>query len=116
MDDTWRTRPCLTLRRCTSILGYSTGYFAPGHSSTTEPWLVAHHILLAHAATVKAYREEFKPTQRGSIGITLNGDMVEPWDPNDPRDVDACERKLEFSIAWFADPIYHGDYPESETD
>ena len=25
----------------------------------------------------------------------------------------ACERKLDFTIAWFADPIYRGDYPAS---
>ncbi|CAK1356985.1 Beta-glucosidase 1B [Cercospora beticola] len=98
---------------CTSILGYATGYFAPGHKSSTEPWLVGHNILLAHAAAVKVYREEFKPTQQGQIGITLNGDWVEPWDANEALDVEACERKLEFSIAWFADPVYHGDYPES---
>jgi beta-glucosidase len=41
------------------------------------------------------------------------GDWVEPWDPEDPKDVEACERKLEFAISWFADPIYHGDYPAS---
>lgn len=41
------------------------------------------------------------------------GDWTEPWDPEDPKDVEACERKLEFSIAWFADPIYHGKYPDS---
>ncbi|KAM3425199.1 hypothetical protein BST61_g7157 [Cercospora zeina] len=98
---------------CTSILGFATGYFAPGHVSSTEPWLVGHHILLAHAAAVQLYREEFKPTQQGQIGITLNGDWVEPWDADEALDVEACERKLEFSIAWFADPVYHGDYPES---
>jgi beta-glucosidase len=41
------------------------------------------------------------------------GDWVEPWDPADPADVEACERKLEFSIGWFADPVYFGRYPES---
>lgn len=25
----------------------------------------------------------------------------------------ACERKLEFAISWFADPIYFGKYPDS---
>jgi beta-glucosidase len=38
---------------------------------------------------------------------------VEPWDAADPLDVAACERKLEFSIGWFADPIYFGRYPAS---
>ncbi|GAB7353250.1 hypothetical protein MBLNU459_g3760t1 [Dothideomycetes sp. NU459] len=108
---------------CSSILGYSVGVFAPGHTSdraksavgdsSREPWQVGHNLLIAHGAAVKIYREEFKPSQGGQIGITLNGDWVEPWDPSDPRDVEACERKLEFSIAWFADPIYRGEYPAS---
>ncbi|CZT49723.1 probable beta-glucosidase [Rhynchosporium secalis] len=108
---------------CSSILGYNTGFFAPGHTSdrtksavgdsTTECWIVGHNFLIAHGAAVKIYREEFKPKNGGEIGITLNGDAVYPWDPTDPLDVEAAERKLEFSIAWFADPIYHGRYPAS---
>ncbi|KAG9880984.1 putative beta-glucosidase, partial [Aureobasidium melanogenum] len=108
---------------CSSILGYNVGAFAPGRTSdrsksavgdsSTEPWLVGHNLLIAHGAAVKIYREEFKPSQKGQIGITLNGDWVEPWDPEDPKDIEACQRKLEFSIAWFADPVYHGDYPQS---
>ncbi|GAB7366168.1 hypothetical protein MBLNU230_g7730t1 [Neophaeotheca triangularis] len=108
---------------CSSILGYSIGQFAPGHTSdreksavgdsSREPWQVGHNLLVSHGAAVKVYREEFKERDGGQIGITLNGDWVEPWDPNDPEDVEACERKLEFSIAWFADPVYKGDYPAS---
>ena len=45
--------------------------------------------------------------------ITKTGDWVEPYDTNSKDDIEACERKLEFSIAWFADPIYHGKYPDS---
>ncbi len=41
------------------------------------------------------------------------GDATYPWDPADPRDVEAAERKLEFAISWFADPIYFGHYPAS---
>lgn len=68
---------------CSSILGYSTGLFAPGHTSdrskspigdsSTEPWLVGHNFLIAHGTAVKIYREEFKPKDGGQIGITLNG-------------------------------------------
>lgn len=111
---------------CSSILGYSTGDFAPGHTSdrsrspvgdsSTEPWQVGHNCLVAHGAAVRVYREEFKAIQSGQIGITLNGDWAEPWDPEEPKDIEACERKLEFSIAWFADPIYRGDYPKSMRD
>ena len=49
----------------------------------------------------------------GEIGITLNGDYGYPWDPSNPEDVKAVERKLEFAISWFADPIYFGKYPDS---
>lgn len=41
------------------------------------------------------------------------GDWAEPWDPENPADVEACDRKIEFAISWFADPIYHGKYPDS---
>ena len=41
---------------------------------------VAHHVILSHALAVQLYRDEFKPTQGGVIGITLNGDMAIPYD------------------------------------
>lgn len=108
---------------CSSILGYGIGQFAPGRTSdrsknpegdsTTEPWIVGHNLLLAHGRAVKAYREDFKATNGGEIAIVLNGDATYPWDPTNPADVEAAERKIEFAISWFADPIYHGDYPAS---
>ena len=108
---------------CSAILGYSVGQFAPGRTSnrerndvgdsSTEPWIVGHNLLIAHGRAVKCYREEFKPTNGGEIAIVLNGDATYPWDPTDPLDVEAAERKIEFAISWFADPIYHGDYPAS---
>ena len=71
---------------CTSILGYNIGQFAPGRTSdrrknpvgdgSIEPWQVAHSILISHGAAVKVYREEFKPSHGGVIGMTLNGDWV----------------------------------------
>ncbi|KIX01985.1 uncharacterized protein Z518_07924 [Rhinocladiella mackenziei CBS 650.93] len=108
---------------CSAILGYHIGQFAPGHTSdrnkspvgdgSTEPWIVGHHILLAHATAVKIYREEFKPQCSGEIAITLNGDWAEPYDPESEADRRACDRKIEFAICWFADPVYFGHYPES---
>ena len=41
------------------------------------------------------------------------GDWAEPWDPENPKDIEGCERYEEFAISWFADPIYLGDYPAS---
>lgn len=113
---------------CSSGLGYGIGKHAPGHTSdrsvnpigdsSTEPWLAGHSLLCAHGATVKMYRDEFasRYPSKGQIGITLNGDWAYPWDSNSQADIKACERKLEFAISWFADPVYFGDYPQSMKD
>lgn len=108
---------------CSSILGYSVGQFAPGHTSnrarnpigdsSREPWIVGHNFLLAHGRAVRAYRNEFKAKNGGQIGITLNGDATYPWDPEEPKDIEAANRKIEFAISWFADPVYFGKYPDS---
>ena len=108
---------------CSAIHGYSIGCFAPGRTSdraksaegdsSTEPWIVGHNLLVAHGRAVKVFRDEFKPTNGGEIGLVINGDGGYPWDPTDPLDVEAVERRLEFWMAWYADPIYRGDYPES---
>ncbi|KAL5983314.1 hypothetical protein ACLOJK_017398 [Asimina triloba] len=45
--------------RCSS---WEAGHCAAGDSAT-EPYLVAHHLLLAHAAAVKLYRDKFQRPQ-----------------------------------------------------
>ncbi len=94
-----------------AILGYNEGVFAPGRKSNTEPYIVAHNLLRAHGKAVTLYRKEYKPTQKGKIGITNNCDWREPL-TNSKEDVEAAQRALEFFLGWFADPIYFGDYPK----
>jgi beta-glucosidase len=105
----------------TSILGYSDGVNAPGRctkcrpeggNSVVEPYLVSHHQLLAHAAAVQIYREKYQHKYNGLIGITLNSDFNAPL-TDDPEDVAAAQRRLEFALGWFVDPVVFGDYPES---
>jgi len=93
-----------------SILGYGQGVFAPGRTSNSEPYLVGHHLLLAHAHAVNVYKTQFE-SQNGTIGITNNCDWREPL-TDKPEDIDAAERALLFFLGWFADPIYLGDYPK----
>lgn len=95
-----------------AILGYGQGVFAPGRTSNTEPYQVAHHLLVAHAKAVDVYRREFQSQQGGMIGITNNCDWREPK-TDSTADREAAQRALEFFLAWFADPIYLGDYPAS---
>ncbi|KAL2114187.1 hypothetical protein VUR80DRAFT_114 [Thermomyces stellatus] len=100
----------------TSRAGYAQARFAPGQASNTAPYIVAHTQLVSHAYVCAMYKQEFKPTQGGSIMISLDGNWYEPWDRNDPKDVEAAERAKEFEIGWFADPLYgkgECDYPAS---
>jgi len=107
-----------------ATMGYVNGVFAPGRcsdrskcthgDSATEGYIVGHHVLLAHAAAVDLYRKKY-PSQEGIIGITLNMDWAEPLTSN-IEDIEAAERRNEFSIGWFADPLLFGRYPQSMID
>ncbi|KAF5987596.1 putative beta-glucosidase [Fusarium bulbicola] len=110
-----------------SIFGYATGGNAPGRSSinpqstegdtSTEPWIVGKALIMSHARAVAAYNQDFRASQQGQIGISLNGDYYEPWDSSDLRDSEAAERRMQFHIGWFANPIFLGqDYPKCMRD
>jgi beta-glucosidase len=104
-------------------MGYSAGIHAPGRctgcsfggNSAIEPYIVAHNVLRAHAFAVQRFRElkQSSPTMLdGKIGITLNCDWAEPFSPSED-DKEAAQRYLEFQLAWFADPVFFGKYPDS---
>ena len=94
-----------------AMLGYGQGVFAPGRISNSEPYLAGHNLLLAHAKSVEIYRSKYQPEHGGKIGITNNCDWREPL-TDSSEDKAAAERALLFFLAWFADPIYKGDYPQ----
>ena len=94
-----------------AILGYHDGVFAPGRRSDDEPYLAAHHLILAHAKAVKVYRDDYQARQGGQIGMTNNCDWRQPK-TDSPEDRAAAQRSLEFFLAWFTDPIYFGQYPD----
>ncbi|CAI4213865.1 unnamed protein product [Parascedosporium putredinis] len=104
--------------------GYGEGRHAPGHVSASEPFVVAHTQLVSHGYVCDVYKREYQPTQKGLIMMTLDGNWSEPWDAEDPADVEAAQRAIEFEIAWFADPLYerydsqgeHGFRPQTRAD
>jgi beta-galactosidase len=95
-----------------SVAGYNNGVHAPGHTNkpTTEPYIVGHHLLLAHAKAARIYKQNFAPEQKGIIGIANCGDFRYPLADND-ADKEAAERAMLFQFGWFVDPILLGDYP-----
>jgi beta-galactosidase len=97
-----------------SAVGYGSGEHAPGHASASEPYLAGHHLLLAHAGAVRAFRRRYGGAGgRGSrkIGIANSGDYRYPRDPESQADREAAERAMLFQWGWFVHPLVHGDYP-----
>ncbi|KAF7805367.1 cyanogenic beta-glucosidase-like [Senna tora] len=109
-----------------SLYGYGEGVIAPGRCSTsqnqancnlggdsgTEPYIVAHHFLLAHASAVKLYRTKFQASQKGEIGIALASNWIAPFSDSQ-LDYEAAERGRDFMYGWFLEPLVRGKYPQS---
>ncbi|KAL5131037.1 Beta-glucosidase 24 [Glycine soja] len=104
--------------------GYANGRMAPGRcsawmnlnctggDSSTEPYLVTHHQLLAHATAVRVYKTKYQASQSGVIGITLVANWFLPL-RDTKSDQKATERAIDFMYGWFVDPLTSGDYPKS---
>ncbi|XP_059431255.1 beta-glucosidase 13-like isoform X1 [Corylus avellana] len=104
--------------------GYANGQSAPGRcsswqnlnctggDSSIEPYLVAHNLLLAHAAVVQLYKQKYQATQKGVIGITLDASWFVPIS-NAEHNRNAALRALDFALGWYLDPLTNGDYPHS---
>ncbi|XP_069791237.1 lactase/phlorizin hydrolase-like [Narcine bancroftii] len=94
--------------------GYGTGAFPPSLKKPGNlPYIVAHTLLKAHAKVFHTYDDKYRSTQKGLISISLNADWVVPK-TNDLRDVAAADRYMQFTLGWFAHPIFkNGDYPDA---
>ncbi|KAB2077745.1 hypothetical protein ERO13_A06G117500v2 [Gossypium hirsutum] len=104
--------------------GYVAGFLAPGRcsdwqnlnctggDSAVEPYLVAHHLLLAHAVSVKLYRQKYQASQEGVIGMTLVSYWFVPVS-NAKHQQNAASRALDFMFGWFMKPITIGNYPHT---
>ncbi|XP_073152862.1 oleuropein beta-glucosidase-like [Henckelia pumila] len=102
--------------------GYVYGAFPPGHtgdsqtppSDGTEPYIVGHNLILAHAYAVDTYRRNYQAVQGGKIGMTNVSSWYEPYDDHsDSEDWKAVLRAFDFVVGWFVEPLVTGDYPAS---
>ncbi|CAK9186962.1 unnamed protein product [Ilex paraguariensis] len=90
--------------------GYKIGLNPPDPLPVTNPFIVAHNIILAHATVVKLYKDTYQPTQKGEIGIPLVTQWFEPYESG-RHDDDAAMRAFDFLTGWFLEPLIYGDYP-----
>ncbi|WVZ04052.1 hypothetical protein V8G54_024858 [Vigna mungo] len=82
------------------------------YSIRKDPYVSSHYQLLAHAAAVKVYRTNYKASQKGSIGISLNCLWFIPFS-NDPSDDEAAKRALDFMLGRYMQPLTTGKYPKT---
>ncbi|KAL7137059.1 hypothetical protein ABFS83_10G068600 [Erythranthe nasuta] len=80
-----------------------------GSNPGTEPYLVAHHLILAHAAAVEIYRRDYQ-AQKGIIGVTNVSKWFIPL-KDTKEDIKAAARAVDFMWGWFLAPIVRGEYP-----
>jgi beta-glucosidase len=87
--------------------GYLHGALAPGHRNLFEAPIASHHLMLAHAAAVEAYRAEGKH----QIGLVVN---LEPKYPasDSEEDLAATRRADAYMNRQYLDPVFHGRYPD----
>ncbi|XP_027186221.1 beta-glucosidase 11-like isoform X2 [Cicer arietinum] len=106
-----------------ALFGYDVGIVPPQRcspsfeancsrgNSSTEPYLAAHHMLLAHASAARLYRNKYKGMQHGFIGFNLLTLGFVPM-TNNSEDIIATQRAKDFTIGWFLKPLTYGDYPD----
>ncbi|RDY01362.1 Beta-glucosidase 42, partial [Mucuna pruriens] len=85
----------------TAINGYDLAIFAPGRGENAliEPYLAAHHQILAHAAAVSVYRSKYKDKQGGQVGLVVDCEWAEA-NSDKIEDKFAAARRLDFQLGW----------------
>lgn len=114
---------------CIADYGYRDGFMAPGaKESERGVRQVIHNLLVAHGLAVQKIRSASpnsysylipSPTNRPvaptvKIGLVHNPYLPEPF-TSSPDDIAAARGEFHRRNAWMLDPIFHGYYPEAET-
>ncbi|KAK8565477.1 hypothetical protein V6N13_020583 [Hibiscus sabdariffa] len=81
-------------------------------NSSSEPYVVVHNILLAHASAARLYKRTSQEKQKGLIGISIFAFGVVP-NTSSTEDAMATKRLNDFTIGWIANPLVFGDYPNA---
>jgi beta-glucosidase len=103
------------------FLGWSTGVFAPflkdpaakTPEGSATGWKCMHNMVAAHAGAAKAYAGLKAPVGGGIVSAALDTEWTIPLDPDNPKDVEAAQRYIDYRLGIFADPLWKGDWPAS---
>jgi beta-glucosidase len=95
-----------------ALNGHALGEHAPGFTDYALAIRVSHHLNLAHAQTVRIYRQTGLP---GRIGITLNFTTVYPASDS-AADRTAARLVDGHNNRWYSDPVLKGAYPQDMLD
>jgi len=93
---------------CSSHLSYLFGEHAPGMSDVKRSFNVAHNQLMAHGASVQAFRQE---NINGQIGLTNVSTWMEAASENQ-QDKMASFLANQFTNDWFYGTPVWGEYPK----
>ncbi|HEY3398505.1 MAG TPA: GH1 family beta-glucosidase [Armatimonadota bacterium] len=89
-------------------LGHLQGIFAPGMQSVEACLACAHHLNLASALGVQAFRASGRA---GQIGLTCNLTPMEPL-TDSPEDAAATALYDQWINGWWLEPTCRGHYPQ----
>jgi len=94
------------------LADWNYGLHEPWEEPPEKPYICTHNVVKSHARTFRIYDTEFRPSQDGKLGITLNCDWSEPKNQSDPEHMAAMDRSMHFRYGWWANPLLRGEYPE----
>jgi len=91
-----------------AFAGHYQGRHAPGLNDAKLAVQVSHHLMLAHAMALEAFRQSGLD---GRVGIALNLYPIYPASES-AGDREAARFADGFHNRWFLDPVLKGKYPE----
>lgn len=98
--------------------GYGNPDRAPFvYSPGVGVYLCSHNLLLAHGKIYDLFNEKYR-SNGSKMGIVISCGFSFPLDPNDPADVAAADRAMQFSCGIYGHPIFSrtGGYPQIMVD
>ena len=98
--------------RCSDYMGLPCRESGGGGDTPTEPYIVSHNVILAHAKTYRLYEKKYRDTQHGELGLCVASYAYEPWDAESIYDKQAVDIKIQWEYAYYYDPLVFGQYPD----